>query len=146
MVQRRRRNGRVQPERAQPRRSKAPSTASAPSPIHSDVYVFSVDGTDLGLGPVEVEIAATARDDAGVGEASGGAQPMVEEGGGVEPRDDAIEAGIRDTMLFAPQVEELGSLPSEVLLARDGFVFLGAPAPAPAPLGPGPQRERTRTP
>ena len=66
------------------------------------------------------------------------------EGGEGDEGDPASEdeeaTGNRDNGTLPPGVQDdLRSLPDNILLARDGFVFLGTPAPAPPLLGPGPQ-------
>ena len=97
-------------------------------------HLIGVDETDLG----PVEQAGPEPDPATAMEGSD-----EEEGGAPEgpASTNVVEAGNRDIANLAPDVvQQLGSLPHEVLLARDGFVFLGTPAPAPPSVGPGPQR------
>jgi hypothetical protein len=102
--------------------------------------VVGVDGADLG--PAEVCEAAHDESEAAWTAATGwaaGGEDGAGEGGDPASEDEGA-TGNRDNGILPPEVQdELRSLPDNILLARDGFVFLGTPAPAPPLVGPGPQ-------
>jgi hypothetical protein len=102
--------------------------------------VVGADGADLG--PAEVCEAAHDESEAAWTAATGwaaGGEDGAGEGGDPASEDEGA-TGNRDNGILPPEVQdELRSLPDNILLARDGFVFLGTPAPAPPLVGPGPQ-------